>query len=69
MIGAEIDQLDAVAQAECRQAGVAYVDITALVRAAASDRRQFGHDGLHHARAQLRQWAARVLPVVLPLLP
>lgn len=69
MIGAEIDQLDAVAQVECRQAGVACVDITALTRAAASDRRQFGHDGLHYARAQLWQWAARVLPVVRPLLP
>ena len=69
VIGAEIDQLNAVAQAECRQAGVAYVGITALTRAAASDPRQFGRDGLHYARPQLRQWAERALPVVRSLLP
>ena len=62
--GAEIDQFNAVAREECRQASVAYVDITALTRAAAADRRQFARDGLHYSRAQMRQWAGRVLPVV-----
>jgi lysophospholipase L1-like esterase len=63
-IGREIDQFNAVAQDECRQAGVAYVDITPLTRAAAPDRSQFTRDGLHYSRAQMRQWAERVLPVV-----
>ena len=66
--GAEIDQFNAVAQAECRRAGVAYVDITALTRAAAPDRRQFASDGLHYSPAQLRLWAERALPVVTTLL-
>ena len=64
-IGLEIDQFNAVAQDECRQAGVAYVNITPLTRAAAADRSQFTRDGLHYSRTQLRQWAERVLPVVL----
>ena len=63
-IGLEIDQFNAVAQDECRQAGVAYVDITPLTRAAAPDRSQFTRDGLHYSRAQMQQWAERVLPVV-----
>ncbi|GAB3873470.1 SGNH/GDSL hydrolase family protein [Hymenobacter segetis] len=63
-IGREIDQFNAVAQDECRQAGVAYVDITALTRAAAPDRSQFTRDGLHYSQTQMRQWAERVLPVV-----
>ncbi|WP_460609114.1 SGNH/GDSL hydrolase family protein [Hymenobacter terrigena] len=63
-IGLEIDQFNAVAQDECRQAGVAYVDITPLTRAAATDRSQFTRDGLHYSQSQMRQWAERVLPVV-----
>ncbi|MBH8558156.1 SGNH/GDSL hydrolase family protein [Hymenobacter sp. BT442] len=63
-IGAEIDQFNAVAQDECRQAGVAYVDITALTRAATPDRSQFTRDGLHYSQAHMRQWAEWVLPVV-----
>jgi lysophospholipase L1-like esterase len=63
-IGREIDQFNAVAQDECRQAGVAYVDITPLTRAAATDHNQFTPDGLHYSQAQMRQWAERVLPVV-----
>lgn len=68
-IGQEIDQFNAVAQAECRRAGVAYVDITPLTRAAAPNRRQFARNGLHYSRDQLRQWAELVLPVVQARLP
>ncbi|GAA4026055.1 SGNH/GDSL hydrolase family protein [Hymenobacter glaciei] len=66
--GAEIDQFNAVAQDECRQAHVAYVNITTLTRAATTDRDQFTRNGLHYSGAQMRQWAGRVLPVVLPML-
>ncbi|MDQ2771830.1 MAG: GDSL-type esterase/lipase family protein [Bacteroidota bacterium] len=67
-IGQEIDQFNAAAQDECRQAGVAFVDITDLTRTAAGNRRQFTPDGLHYARAQLRLWAERARPVVQGLL-
>jgi hypothetical protein len=66
--GAEIDQFNAAAQEECRQAGIAFVDITPLSRAAAGDATQFARDGLHYAGPQLRQWAAQTLPVVQALL-
>lgn len=64
----EIDQFNTVAQAECQAAGVAYVDITDLTRAAAGDARQFTDDGLHYTGPQMRQWAARALPMVQGLL-
>lgn len=66
--GVEIDQFNAVAQYECRQAGVAYVDITPLTRAAASDAGQFACDGLHYSGSQMRQWTEQALPVVRRLL-
>ncbi|GAC1379331.1 MAG: SGNH/GDSL hydrolase family protein [Hymenobacter sp.] len=67
-IGAEIDQFNAVAQDECRQADVAYVDITPLTRAAAGDAAQFTRDGLHYSGPHMRQWATQALPVVQGLL-
>ena len=66
-IGAEIDQLNAAAQAECRQAHVAFVDITPLTRQAAA--RQYTPDGLHYSGPQMRLWAQQALPVVRGLLP
>lgn len=57
-----------MAQDECRQAGVAFIDITALTRAAAGHRDQFTPDGLHYARAQMRGWAERARPIVQALL-
>ncbi len=67
-IGREIDQFNAVARDECRQAGIAYVDITFLTRAAASDASQFVSDGLHYTGPQMRLWAQQALPVVQGLL-
>lgn len=67
-VAREIDQFNAVAQAECQAAGVAYVPITDLTRAAASDARQFTTDGLHYTGLQMQQWASRALPVVRGLL-
>ncbi|MDJ0365012.1 GDSL-type esterase/lipase family protein [Hymenobacter sp. H14-R3] len=68
LLGHEIDQFNAVAQAECQAAGVAFVDITDLTRAAAGDAHQFTTDGLHYTSPHMRQWAARALPVVQGLL-
>ena len=67
-VGREIDQYNAVALDECRQAGVAFVDITDLTRAAAGHRDQFTPDGLHYSRAQMRLWAERARPVAQALL-
>ncbi|MFD1469272.1 SGNH/GDSL hydrolase family protein [Hymenobacter caeli] len=67
-IGREIDQFNAVAQDECRRAGVAYVDITPATRAAAGDASQFTGDGLHYTGPQMRRWAQQALPVVQGLL-
>ncbi|WP_223651749.1 GDSL-type esterase/lipase family protein [Hymenobacter psoromatis] len=67
-IGREIDEFNAVAQAECQRAGVAFVDITPLTRAAMGEAGQFTHDGLHYTGPQMAHWAARTLPVVQALL-
>ena len=67
-IGAEINRFNTVAQQECQQAGVAYIDITPLTRTAAGDAAAFTRDGLHYAGPHLRQWAQQALPVVQGLL-
>ncbi|WP_201981552.1 GDSL-type esterase/lipase family protein [Hymenobacter rubidus] len=69
IVGAEIDHFNAVAQDECHQAGIAYIDITPLTRAAAGDAAQFARDGLHYSGPQTQRWAALALPVVRGLLP
>ncbi|WP_420149085.1 SGNH/GDSL hydrolase family protein, partial [Spirosoma sp.] len=63
-IAREIDQFNAVAKDECQKAGIAYIDITYLSRAAAGDHTQFASDGLHYSAKQMRMWAEKALPVV-----
>lgn len=67
-IAHDIDQFNAVAQAECQQAGIAFVPITDLTRAAAGEAHQFTTDGLHYTGHQMSHWASRALPVVQGLL-
>ena len=67
-IASEIDAFNAVAQDECRKAGIAYVDITPLSRKAAGDDTQFAQDGLHYSGEQMQQWAKMALPVAIDLL-
>lgn len=67
-IAQEIDQFNTVAQDECKQAGVRYVDITPLTRQAAGDATQFASDGLHYSGKQMKQWAEKALPVAKNLL-
>ncbi|GAB3830880.1 SGNH/GDSL hydrolase family protein [Hymenobacter jeollabukensis] len=67
-ISQEIDQFNGAARQECATAGVAFVDITDLTRAAKDDPAQFAADGLHYSGAHMRQWATRTLPVALGLL-
>jgi lysophospholipase L1-like esterase len=66
--GAEIDQFNAAAQDECRQAGIACLNITPLTRIAAGDATQFTRDGLHYSGPQMRRWAEQVLLIVQGML-
>lgn len=67
-IAREIDQFNTIAQDECKQAGVAYVDITPLTRSAVGDPSQFASDGLHYSGKQMQQWANAAVPVVKDIL-
>ncbi|MBX0290936.1 SGNH/GDSL hydrolase family protein [Hymenobacter sp. HSC-4F20] len=67
-IAREIDQFNGVARDECLRAGIAFVEITDLTRAASGDATQFASDGLHYSGRQMQQWATRTLPVVRQLL-
>jgi lysophospholipase L1-like esterase len=60
----EIDAFNAVAQEECKKAGIAFIDITPISRAAEGDADQFADDGLHYSGKQMKQWAEKVLLVV-----
>ena len=64
----DIDQFNAIAQDECQQAGVAFVDITPLTRQAAGDNTQFANDGLHYSGKQMLKWAEKSEPVVKKIL-
>ncbi|GAB3268539.1 SGNH/GDSL hydrolase family protein [Larkinella harenae] len=66
-IADEINAFNAVAQDECRKAGIVYVDITPISRTA-TDPSQLADDGLHYSGNQYRQWAEKALPVVQQLL-
>ncbi|MEZ0607886.1 SGNH/GDSL hydrolase family protein [Fibrella sp. WM1] len=63
-IGQQIDAFNAIARDESQQAGVAFVDITPLSRAAAGDATQFANDGLHYSGKQMKQWAEQAFPIV-----
>ncbi|HEX8425133.1 SGNH/GDSL hydrolase family protein [Hymenobacter sp.] len=67
-ISREIDQFNNVAQDECRQAGIAFVDITPFTRSAAGDATQFASDRLHYSGKHMQQWAQQALPVARGLL-
>lgn len=62
-IAREIDQFNAIAQNECQQMGIPFVDITPLTRQATGDETQFAGDGLHYSGKQMKQWAEKALPV------
>jgi lysophospholipase L1-like esterase len=67
-IGGEIDRFNAIAQAECQNAGIAFVDITPLTRTALGDATQFAPDGLHYSGQQMTRWANKALFVAKALL-
>ncbi|RRA98670.1 SGNH/GDSL hydrolase family protein [Larkinella rosea] len=67
-IAQEIDAFNAIAQEECKKAGILYVDITPISRTAANDPSQIADDQLHFSGKQYRQWAEKALPDVKKLL-
>jgi lysophospholipase L1-like esterase len=67
-IASEIDAYNAVNRVEAARAGVAYVDVTELVREAASDSAMVVGDGLHPSAAMYARWVERALPTVLEAL-
>lgn len=63
-IAEEIDEFNAVNRAEATSAGVHYVDVTAISRAASQDPELIAGDGLHPSGKMYALWAKEVLPVV-----
>lgn len=61
-IAREIDAHNAAKREECARAGVAYVDITGLTRAAATRPELLADDGLHPSAIDYQRWAERALP-------
>lgn len=61
-IGAEIDAFNLINAQESAEAGVHYVDVTAVSRLAASDDTLIASDGLHPSGAMYTQWAQLALP-------
>lgn len=66
-ISREIDRFNGVAQEECKKAGIVFIDITPISRAAEGDPSQFANDGLHYSGKHMKQWAEKALPVVAGL--
>ncbi len=63
-IAKDIDTFNAIAQEECKKAGIVFIDITPFTRTAEGDTSQFADDGLHYSGKQMKQWAEKALPVV-----
>ncbi len=64
-IAAEIDAFNAINRAEAEQAGVWYVDVTAVSRQAATDPTLIADDDLHPSGEMYAAWVELALPVVL----
>ena len=61
-IAQEIDQFNTVIQAVCRDRNIAYFDITAISREAATNPILVAQDGLHPSGTMYARWVDRILP-------
>ena len=61
-IAEEIDQFNTVIQAVCRDRNIAYFDITAISREAATNPMLVAQDGLHPSGTMYARWVDGVLP-------
>ena len=64
-IATAIDHFNAINRQEAAQAGVRYVDVTAVSRQALQDTSLLATDGLHPSGKMYTQWAELVLPTAL----
>lgn len=62
VVGAEIDQFNAINQEESEKAGVFYVDVTPISREASSDLDLIAPDGLHPSGKMYGEWARLAYP-------
>jgi len=67
-IAAGIDAYNAIARDACADAGVPFVDVTAISREAGDGDAMLVADGLHPSTAQYALWAEAALPTVRCLL-
>jgi lysophospholipase L1-like esterase len=65
VIGPQIDQFNAINKQESINAGVNYLDITAISREAATDATLIAPDGLHPSGKMYALWIAQLGPMVL----
>ena len=65
IIGPQIDQFNAINKQESINAGVNYLDITAISREAATDPTLIAPDGLHPSGKMYALWIAQLGPMVL----
>jgi lysophospholipase L1-like esterase len=68
LIAAELDAFNATARTVCRDAGVAFVDITPLSRERGHAPDMLADDGLHPSAAMYTLWTRQALPVARRLL-
>ena len=61
-IAQEIDQFNTVIQAVCRDRNIAYFDITAISREAATNPVLVAQDGLHPSGTMYARWVDSILP-------
>lgn len=61
-IAQEIDQFNTVIQAVCRDRNIAYFDITAISREAATNPVLVAQDGLHPSGTMYARWVNSILP-------
>ena len=61
-IAEEIDQFNTVIQAVCRDRNIAYFDITAISREAATNPILVAQDGLHPSGTMYARWVDGILP-------
>jgi lysophospholipase L1-like esterase len=67
-IAVEIDQFNSVNEEESKKAGVHYVDVTPISRAAVNDPSLIAADGLHPSGKMYAKWVRQMLPTVLKML-
>lgn len=67
-ISREIDAFNAIAQAEARAAGMAFIDITPLSRQLGGQADYLAGDQLHYSGKMHAQWAKLALPEALGIL-